>query len=427
MWGKMLAYCVQDATVVDVEKRRNPSKHYVYIINVTWSDSTSQTIYRRYSKFFDLQMQLLDKFPIEGGQKDPKQRIIPFLPGKILFRRSHIRDVAVKRLKPIDEYCRALVRLPPHISQCDEVFRFFEARPEDVNPPKEDYGSSKRKSGADTNAEPMILEQYVVVSNYKKQENSELSLQAGEVVDVIEKNESGWWFVSTSEEQGWVPATYLEAQNGTRDDSDINTSKTGEVSKRRKAHLRRLDRRWTLGGMVNRQHSREEKYVTVQPYASQSKDEIGFEKGVTVEVIRKNLEGWWYIRYLGKEGWAPASYLKKAKDELPARKKNLAGPVEIIGNIMEISNLLNKKASGDKETPPAEGEGLEPPITKKEISLPILCNASNGSALGIPERTVSKLAQGSPAVARIAPQRAQISKSLSDPQVLTMPLFREGA
>ncbi|XP_042636763.1 SH3 and PX domain-containing protein 2A [Orycteropus afer afer] len=420
----MLAYCVQDATVVDVEKRRSPSKHYVYIINVTWSDSTSQTIYRRYSKFFDLQMQLLDKFPIEGGQKDPKQRIIPFLPGKILFRRSHIRDVAVKRLKPIDEYCRALVRLPPHISQCDEVFRFFEARPEDVNPPKEDYGSSKRKSvwlsswaespkkdvtGADTNAEPMILEQYVVVSNYKKQENSELSLQAGEVVDVIEKNESGWWFVSTSEEQGWVPATYLEAQNGTRDDSDINTSKTGEVSKRRKAHLRRLDRRWTLGGMVNRQHSREEKYVTVQPYTSQSKDEIGFEKGVTVEVIRKNLEGWWYIRYLGKEGWAPASYLKKAKDDLPARKKNLAGPVEIIGNIMEISNLLNKKASGDKDNPPAEGEGSEVPIAKKEISLPILCNASNGSALGIPERTVSKLAQGSPAVARIAPQRAQIS------------------
>lgn len=119
-------------------------------------------------------------------------------------------------------------------------------------------------------------------------------------------------------------------------------------------------------------------------------------------------------RYLGKEGWAPASYLKKAKDDLPTRKKNLAGPVEIIGNIMEISNLLNKKASGDKEAP-AEGEGSEAPITKKEISLPILCNASNGSALAIPERTTSKLAQGSPAVARIAPQRAQISKHLKAP------------
>lgn len=30
----------------------------------------------------DLQMELLDKFPVEGGQKDPKRRIIPFLPGE---------------------------------------------------------------------------------------------------------------------------------------------------------------------------------------------------------------------------------------------------------------------------------------------------------------------------------------------------------
>uniref|UniRef100_K7FDL0 SH3 and PX domain-containing protein 2B n=1 Tax=Pelodiscus sinensis TaxID=13735 RepID=K7FDL0_PELSI len=226
----------------------------------------------------------------------------------------------------------------------------------------------------------MILEQYVVVSSYEKQENSEISLQAGEVVDVIEKNESGWWFVSTAEEQGWVPATYLESQNGTRDDSEINTSKAGE----------------------------EEKYVTIQPYTSQGKDEIGFEKGVTVEVIQKNLEGWWYIRHLGKEGWAPASYLKKAKDDLPSRKKNLTGPVEIIGNIMEISNLLNKKPSSDKETQ-ADNEMAESHVAKKEISLPILCNDSNGNAMMTPDKQASKLTQGSPAVARIAPQRAQIS------------------
>ncbi|RLW02242.1 hypothetical protein DV515_00007337 [Chloebia gouldiae] len=212
----------------------------------------------------------------------------------------------------------------------------------------------EKSKGADASSEPMILEQYVVVSNYEKQENSEISLQAGEVVDVIEKNESeelltfgsvqarghavvpprpglsplagsgvcwaqqsletlghsdpswglekgcsgqaevqswlenlevdagrskafsqdsysvlgeiqeclkwlylgqqritgfkepstifsvqttqqqdfakdSWWFVSTAEEQGWVPATYLESQNGTRDDSDINTSKFGEA------------------------------------------------------------------------------------------------------------------------------------------------------------------------------------------------------
>lgn len=42
----------------------------------------------------------------------------------------------------------------------------------------------------------------------------------------------------------------------------------------------------------------EEKYITIQSYASQGKDEVSFDKGVTVEVIQKNLEGWWFIRWV---------------------------------------------------------------------------------------------------------------------------------
>uniref|UniRef100_A0A665VY31 SH3 and PX domain-containing protein 2A n=1 Tax=Echeneis naucrates TaxID=173247 RepID=A0A665VY31_ECHNA len=254
-------------------------------------------------------------------------------------------------------------------------------------------------TGTDS-SEPMVLEQYVAVASYERQENSEISLKAGETVDVIEKSESGWWFVSTAEEQGWVPATYLDSQNGTRDDLDLGTSRTGEVTKRRKAHLKRLDRRWTLGGIVNRQQSREEKYMTIQPYTSQGKDEVSFEKGVTVEVIQKNLEGWWYIRYLGKEGWAPASYLKKMKDEFSPRKKTITGPVEIIGNIMEISNLLQKKSVSEKDIQ-TDGEVSTTPerhISKSEISLPIAALNEN-KGRGEP---------GSPAVARVAPHRVEI-------------------
>lgn len=36
-----------------------------------------------------------------------------------------------------------------------------------------------------------MLEQYVAVANYERQENSEINLKAGETVDVIEKSESG--------------------------------------------------------------------------------------------------------------------------------------------------------------------------------------------------------------------------------------------
>ncbi|KAJ4948368.1 hypothetical protein JOQ06_019903 [Pogonophryne albipinna] len=396
---------VLDVNVVDVLKRRNPSKHYVYLINVTYSDSTSHIIYRRYSKFFELQMRILDKFPIDGGQKDPKKRIIPFLPGKVLFRRSHIRDVAVKRLKHLDNYCKALMKLPTHITQSEEVLKFFETNTEDLNPPKEDCGGSgKRKSGLDA-SDPMLLEQYVVVASYEKQEPSEIGLQAGEVVDVIEKSESGWWFVSTAEEQGWVPATYLHSHSGTRDDLELGASKAGEVTKRHKAHLKRLDRRWTLGGVISRQQSREEKYMTVQPYSSQGKDEIAFEKGVIVDVIQKNLEGWWFIRYQDKEGWAPASYLKKMKDDLSPRKKTVTGPVEIIGNIMEISNLLNKKALSEKDVQ-IEGVPESPQVAKKEISLPMPC--ADSSPVNIPLDGKSKAEPASPAIARIAPHRVEI-------------------
>ncbi|XP_030010520.1 SH3 and PX domain-containing protein 2B isoform X3 [Sphaeramia orbicularis] len=292
---------VQEVTVQDVQKRRNPNKHYVYIIKVSWSDGSTEVIYRRYSKFFDLQMELLDKFPVEGGQKDPKRRIIPFLPGKILFRRSHIRDVAMKRLRPINEYCRALIQLPVYISQCEEVRVFFETRPEDLNPPKEEPIGKKKtgfverattflKRGDSTSADPLLLDQYVAVTDYEKQESSEISLHVGQVVEVIEKNESGWWFVSSEDAQGWVPATCLEAQ----DDPD-DFSLPGEE---------------------------EEKYSVVYPYSARDQDEIDLERGMIVEVIQKNLEGWWKIRYQGREGWAPASYLKKADIQI---QKHSAG------------------------------------------------------------------------------------------------------
>ncbi|XP_068508711.1 SH3 and PX domain-containing protein 2A isoform X3 [Syngnathus scovelli] len=253
-------------------------------------------------------------------------------------------------------------------------------------------------------SEPMVLEQYVVVASYEKQEPAEISLQAGEVVDVIEKSESGWWFVSTSEEQGWVPATYLNSHSGTRDDLELGASKSGEVTKRHKSHLKRLDRRWTLGGVISRQQSREEKYITVQPYTSQGKDEIAFEKGEVVEVIQKNLEGWWFIRYQDKEGWAPASYLKKMEDLSSPKKKTVTGPVEIIGNIMEISNLLNKTSPSEKDVGSAK-VSESPQVARKEISLPVLCDPG---PVGTPQDGKGKTEPASPAVARIAPHRVEI-------------------
>jgi len=61
--------------------------------------------------------------------------------------------------------------------------------------------------------------------------------------------------------------------------------------------------------------------------------------------------------YGGKEGWAPAAYLRKMQDGAMAgnqatetNKPAVHGQVEIIGNLMEISNLLNKKPVNERHS-----------------------------------------------------------------------------
>lgn len=56
----------------------------------------------------------------------------------------------------------------------------------------------------------------------------------------------------------------------------------------------------------------EEKYTVIYPYTARDQDEMNLDRGAVVEVIQKNLEGWWKIRYslrvCGYQvTWAPAA------------------------------------------------------------------------------------------------------------------------
>ena len=50
--------------------------------------------------------QLLDLFPEESGQKNKKQRIIPFLPGKKIITNKSSRELAEKRLPELAKYAK---------------------------------------------------------------------------------------------------------------------------------------------------------------------------------------------------------------------------------------------------------------------------------------------------------------------------------
>ncbi|KAL0161926.1 hypothetical protein M9458_041322, partial [Cirrhinus mrigala] len=103
-----------------------------------------------------------------------------------------------------------------------------------------------------------------------------------------------------------------------------------------------------------------EKYTAIYPYAARDQDEIDLERGMTVEVIQKNLEGWWKIRYQGKEGWAPASYLKKA--DILSQKMAAGAPVHASTNDLDVAckqqnaNKENKENQRDRFSPFSESK-----------------------------------------------------------------------
>ncbi|TRY81752.1 hypothetical protein DNTS_031665 [Danionella cerebrum] len=69
---------------------------------------------------------------------------------------------------------------------------------------------------------------------------------------------------------------------------------------------------------------------------------------MTVEVIQKNLEGWWKIRYEGKEGWAPASYLKKADVLCP----KMAAGASIHASTNDLESACKQQNVGARQRPP---------------------------------------------------------------------------
>lgn len=116
-----MARLIKAVQLVDVEKRTEPSKYYVYIINVCYDDGSVTVIYRRYSQFYEFHCKLLDANPAEAGELEDEERIIPYLPGKKLFARTNTRAAAQKRQKAINAYCEELLRLPKRISECKDV------------------------------------------------------------------------------------------------------------------------------------------------------------------------------------------------------------------------------------------------------------------------------------------------------------------
>ncbi|KAM3602060.1 uncharacterized protein V6R79_023811 [Siganus canaliculatus] len=294
---------VRHVELLGYEKRVFPSQHYVYLLMVKWSDLTEKLIYRTYPEIHTFHKSLKEMFPIESGQIEKKDRIIPSLAAKPWVDSQKSTET---RKSTLAGYCHSLVNLPPHISRCKHVTSFFRVRPEDENPPapntlkrNETFVTSREQARGNASeiSGPIILDTYRVVADFTKTTKYEINLHSGDQVEIVEKNQNGWWFCQCDSKRGWVPASYLEPLDGPDESEDADPDYEGEL------------------------------HVAVTAYKAEQEDEVSLDLGETAEVIHKLLDGWWVVRRGDETGYFPSMFLQKAgkKEKYEAARISVRG------------------------------------------------------------------------------------------------------
>lgn len=100
---------------------------YWYEVNCELSNGKYRRLKRSYQDFYDLQVQLLDKYPAESGKLRDKngqwtKRIVPYIPGPVPYVTDSITQ---KRMDDLDVYVKELIKLPEYISSSPLVNHLF--------------------------------------------------------------------------------------------------------------------------------------------------------------------------------------------------------------------------------------------------------------------------------------------------------------
>ena len=115
---------IVSAAVTSVIERAETKARFVFQIDVKWTQGPKTSCYRGYQDFFQFQCELLDTFPEEAGNIKGSNRIIPYLPGKKIFRRS-TKSLALERLPELNQYVQEVIALPEKIAYSEIVMKFF--------------------------------------------------------------------------------------------------------------------------------------------------------------------------------------------------------------------------------------------------------------------------------------------------------------
>ncbi|XP_027718920.1 NADPH oxidase organizer 1 isoform X1 [Vombatus ursinus] len=357
----------------------------LFIFSVLWSDGNDSLIYRTFQEFRQFHKTLKDTFPLEAGLLKSSDCVLPKFQDALVLLPSGRTRKGLARLRLLEAYSQQLLRVTETVSQSEVVTGFFQPQPGDLEPvlpqnslvimpsPWERPEQSPKKPPA---LEPDIYnleaQTFRCLDNFSTQDTRGRLFKAGagEELDVLLKEPTGWWLVENEDRQiAWFPAPYLE-----------------EVSPREGCEEMPQT---PCSGLP---------FCTTGAYVSSREDELSVPAGARVTVLQESECGWWQCRYLGRLGLLPAVLL--CPDPV-----NASG----LGMLLNATRAnLDPEPSSGTEAEPEEGR-LHP---HPQPAPPTNLNSSSDSGSGSDNGESSAMAApGSGPVVPARPRRGDILRS----------------
>ncbi|XP_062860035.1 NADPH oxidase organizer 1b [Trichomycterus rosablanca] len=273
----------------------------LYMASVIWSDQSEVIVYRSLRDFKQLHTQLKKRFPVDLFSS--QGRVLPRFGGgiKTLNFQKKTPAQCVHRVKALERYCTELLSCEPNISQCTDLIRFFVPNEQELHPEFvhnsviifQPENRNNSEPGEDLNnkcydvgnvSQPFVPKLYRCVATYetKDTKNRMFKVAVDETLEVIIKDQAGWWLVENEAKQlAWFPAPYLElCENEEENENELDS----------------VDNQTNL-------------YCATRNISSESKDELSVTIGAVVEVLQKSDNGWWLASYKGNTGYVPSIFL----------------------------------------------------------------------------------------------------------------------
>ncbi|CAD5113087.1 DgyrCDS2280 [Dimorphilus gyrociliatus] len=299
--------------IINCIKCKTEEKYYVYAIKLLWTDGTKNVVYRRYSEFRKLHVELVKSYPHLFKFGTNFEEIMPKFPPK---HPRKCRQIAESRLKPLNDYCKSLQTLEKYFSRDILVQTFFSPKESDLDDNEPSRNNSSKNMEIST---PRKLQEWLCIEDFCPEGEYEVAVKKFEIVRVMEKFDSGWWRISTEDGSiGCVPASYLQLSQN---------------------NVVLPEAKW---------------YECIKPYSASTDDELSLELNQEVLITKTNVTGWWLGWANGREGLIPKACIKEktsnAADGNSFRKENFhlsVGLFKAIEDYAPVSDNCVKLNSGD--------------------------------------------------------------------------------